>query len=216
MNREINEVTICEMMLDASSQLNPDDLAYLFATGKSELFLRDILAAYMNRTLDLDGHHEYIGREWRSHDLIVNDGLHIRAIIEGKSYIHKDAANIGRLLKGKKSILNDLKSDTSKSFDTLQKVLGDKTAASVIFTTVLFTVDLPENFDHSYGHITYSEDHLPYIKKYKGAENLISAGNAALRDLFQKFGKVHQVRLNSGHYQDLSVTVDFFAVLVKP
>jgi len=216
MNREINEVTICEMMLEASSQLNPDDLAYLFATGKSELFLRDILAAYMNRTLGLDGRHEYVGREWQSHDLIVNDGLHIRAIIEGKSYIHKDAANEARLSGGTKSILNDLKRDTEKSFETLQKYSGDKTGVPVIFTTILFTVDLPEDFDHSYGHITYSEYHLPYIKKYQGAENLISAGNLALHGLFQKFGKVHQVRLNSGTYQGMQVTVDFFAVQVKP
>ena len=216
MNREINEVTICEMMLEASSHLNPDDLAYLFATGKSELFLRDILAAYMNRTLGLDGRHEYVGREWQSHDLIVNNGLHIRAIIEGKSYIHKDAANEARLLDGKKSILNDLKRDTEKSFETLQKYLGDKTGVPVIFTTVLFTVELPEDFDHGYGHVTYSEYHLPYIKKFKGAENLINAGNRALLGLFQKFGKVHQVRLNSGSFQGMQVTVDFFAVQVQP
>jgi hypothetical protein len=216
MNREINEVTVCEMMLEASGQLNPDDLAYLFATGKSELFLRDILAANMNRTLGLDGRHQYVGREWKSHDLIVNDGLHIRAIIEGKSYIHKDAANTARLLTGEKSIKNDLKRDTEKSFETLQEYLGDKNGAPVIFTTVLFTVDLPEDFDHSYGHITYSKYHLAYIEKFKGANNLIIAGNLALKELFQKYGKVHQVRLNSGTYQGMQVTADFFAVQVHP
>ena len=71
MDREINEVTICEMMLEASSHLNPDDLAYLFATGKSELFLRDILAAYMNRTLGLDGRQVGNGRATISSSIMV-------------------------------------------------------------------------------------------------------------------------------------------------
>jgi len=215
MNREINEVTVCEMMLEAANQIHPDDIAYLFATGKSELFLRDILASYMSRTLGLDGRHQFIGREWKRHDLIINDGMHPRAIIEGKSYIHKDAANKGRLRKGKKSVLADLKRDSKKSFETLHKYLGHAEDVPVIFTTVLFTVDIPQDWENDYGQVTYSEYHQPYIKKFGSSENLISAGNKALLELFNENGKAHQVRLNSGKYQGMQVTVDFFALRVN-
>jgi hypothetical protein len=213
MNKEINEITLCEMMLEAGNQIHPDDIAYLFATGKSELFLRDILAAYMSRTLSLDGRNQYIGREWKRHDLIVNDRLHPLAIIEGKSYIHKDAANNVRLLKGEKSIAADLKRDSQKSRKTLRKYLGKaEREGIVIFTTVLFTVDIPEDWDSDYGQVTYSKYHQSYIKKFGGSKNLIEAGNSALGDLLSKYGQVHQVRLNSGLFQGMQVTVDFFAL----
>ena len=78
--------SICDMMAKAIFRFDPDDLAYLFATGKNELFLRDHLAAFMNKHLGLKGD-EFIGREWKKHDLTVNDGHGLHAIIEGKSYI---------------------------------------------------------------------------------------------------------------------------------
>ena len=92
MNREITAESVCDMMVEALAHVHRDDLAYLFATGKNELYLRDHLAAYMHRNLGLS-EEQFIGREWKKHDLTINNGSHPYAIIEGKSYIHYDAAN---------------------------------------------------------------------------------------------------------------------------
>ena len=50
MNRDITAESVCDMMVEALAHVHRDDLAYLFATGKNELYLRDHLAAHMHRT----------------------------------------------------------------------------------------------------------------------------------------------------------------------
>jgi hypothetical protein len=81
MNRDITAESVCDMMIEALAHVHRDDLAYLFATGKNELYLRDHLAAYMHRNLGLR-EEQFVGREWKKHDLTINNGAHPYAIIE--------------------------------------------------------------------------------------------------------------------------------------
>ena len=73
MKARIDGRRILEMMSSSLERLHPDDIAFLFATGKNELFLRDVFGAYMNRNLVLSDS-EFVAREWKKHDLAIIDG----------------------------------------------------------------------------------------------------------------------------------------------
>ena len=59
---------LIESIRISSKRISPDDLAYLFATGKSELEFRNLIALQMH---DSKKSSEVIAREWHRHDLTV-------------------------------------------------------------------------------------------------------------------------------------------------
>lgn len=211
MDFDLTAQSICNMMAKAIFHVDPDDLAYLFATGKNELFLRDHLATFMNRHMGLKGD-EFIGREWNKHDLTVNDGHGLHAIIEGKSYIHYDAANPTHLEKGKKSIKRDIEKDLGKSRDTLLRRLKRDSNCKRIFTAVMFTVEIDSTLDESFGEITYAKYHRQGGTRFNGYDKLVEAGRENLERLLREYGKVHSVFFPTGSYKGMKVHVDFFAV----
>jgi hypothetical protein len=211
MNREITADSVCVMMAVALAHVDADDLAYLFATGKNELYLRDHLAAYMHRNLGLS-EEQFIGREWKKHDLTINNGANPYAIIEGKSYIHYDAANPKHLEKGKNTIKHDLERDLAKTVKTFKRALGKKDDRKIIFTAIMFTVEVTKDHDESIGNITYAKYHRQGGNKFGSYPVLIQEGRKNLRELMSRYGKVSSVPLNTGKYKGMQVTADFFAV----
>ena len=211
MNREITADSVCVMMAVALAHVDPDDLAYLFATGKNELYLRDHLAAYMHRNLGLS-EGQFIGREWMKHDLTVNNGPNPYAIIEGKSYIHYDAANPKHLEKGKNTIKHDLERDLEKAVKTFKRTLGKRDDRKIIFTAIMFTVGVTKDHDESIGNITYAKYHRQGGNKFGSYPVLIEEGRKNLRELMSRYGSVSSVPLNTGKYKGMQVTADFFAV----
>jgi len=211
MNREITADSVCVMMAVALAHVDPDDLAYLFATGKNELYLRDHLAAYMHRNLGLS-EEQFIGREWKKHDLSINNGAHPYAIIEGKSYIHYDAANPKHLEKGKNTIKHDLERDLEKAVKTFKRALSKKDDRKIIFTAIMFTVEVTKDHDESIGNITYANYHRQGGNKFGSYPVLIEEGRKNLRNLMSRYGNVSSVQLNTGKYKGMQVTADFFAV----
>lgn len=210
MNFEITAQDICNMMAKAIFPIDSNDLAYLFATGKNELFLRDHLAVFMNRHLGLVGD-EFIGREWNKHDLTINNGHGLYAIIEGKSYIHYDAANPTHLEKGKKSIKRDIERDLEKSKKTLRKS-KQSSDCKKFFTAIMFTVEIDPTFDESFGNITYAKYHRQGGARFGGYDNLVEAGRKNLSRLLAEYGEVSSVHFPTGSYKGMKVHVDFFAV----
>ena len=211
MNREITAETVCDMMVEALAHVHRDDLAYLFATGKNELYLRDHLAAYMHRNLGLS-EEQFIGREWKKHDLTINNGSHPYAIIEGKSYIHYDAANPMHLEGGKKTIKVDIERDLGKTTSTLRRALTRGYDCKRIFTAVMFTVEIAKGHDEALGNITYAQYHRQGGNKFGSYPVLIQQGRTNLRELMSRYGTVSSVPLNTGKYKGMQVTADFFAV----
>ena len=212
--REISPFSIAEMMVEATASYHPDDLAYLFATGLSENVLRDALSAYMHRTLGLDNH-QFVGREWKKTDITIHDGAHPLAFIEGKAYLHKDAADPGRLKKNLKSIKRDLEKDIAKSRKALNEILGKDHGAKNFFTVALSTTHIPDDYHIGYGNITYAKYHREWFKKLGTPENVIIAGNKELINLLSAYGTVEHVRLKTGNYSGIPVTVDFFVLDVR-
>ena len=211
MNLEINANSICEMMKKALEHVDPSDLAFLFATGKNELYLRDHLAAYMYKNLGLTGN-QFIGREWKKHDLTINDGPNPYAIIEGKSYIHYDAANPTHLEKGKNSIKNDIERDLGKTTHTLRRKLKLGLDCKRIFTAAMFTVAIEPSHDESIGHVTYAKYHRQGGNRFQGYVNLIAEGRKNLQRLLSEYGEVSSTTLPCGSYRNMKVTVDFYVV----
>jgi len=214
MDFEITAQTFCNMMAKSIFPVDPDDLAYLFATGKNELFLRDHLAVFMNKHIGLEGD-EFIGREWKKHDLTINDGHRLQAIIEGKSYIHYDAANPTHLEKGKKSIKADIERDLGKSKETLLRRSKRSTDCKRIFTAIMFTVEIDPTFDESFGNVTYAKYHRQGGSRFGGYDNLVQAGRKNLSRLLGEYGEVSSVFFPVGTYKGMKVHVDFFAVESK-
>jgi hypothetical protein len=211
MNREITADSVCVMMAVALAHVDPDDLAYLFATGKNELYLRDHLAAYMHRNLELS-EEQFIGREWKKHDLTINNGPNPYVIIEGKSYIHYDAANPKHLEKGKNTIKHDLERDLEKAVKTFKRTLGKRDDRKIIFTAIMFTVEVTKDHDETIGNITYAKYHRQGGNKFGSYPVLIEEGRKNLRELMSRYGSVSSVVLNTGKYKGMQVNADFFAV----
>jgi len=180
----------------------------------NELFLRDHLAVFMNKHIGLEGD-EFIGREWKKHDLTINDGHRLQAIIEGKSYIHYDAANPTHLEKGKKSIKADIERDLGKSKETLLRRSKRSTDCKRIFTAIMFTVEIDPTFDESFGNVTYAKYHRQGGSRFGGYDNLVQAGRKNLSRLLGEYGEVSSVFFPVGTYKGMKVHVDFFAVESK-
>ena len=131
----IDHNQIASLMQQAFAQVDPKSLAYLYATGKSELYARDLLSSYVNNLPDLPNNY-FVGREWKRHDMTINNGELPMLFVEGKSNTHYDAANKGRLLKNDPNMRKSAHDDIRKSKDTLRKAYGNN--ASRHFKTKLY------------------------------------------------------------------------------
>jgi hypothetical protein len=202
---------IAESMNRALSGSSQDDLAYLFATGKNELYLRDLLASHLHNTLDLDDE-EFVGREWKKHDLSINNGNHPLVLIEGKSYIHYDAANDMHLEGGKNTIKHDLEKDLAKCELTRSKSKGD---AKIFFTAILFTVEVISPKSFRFKNLTYGQYHRQGIKKFGSLVALRDKGNSNLLNLLSRYGKTASIQLQVGQYRGHSVVADFHVLQIN-
>lgn len=205
---DFNPDELMQFCLGAIHEIKPADLAYLFATGKSELEIRNQIALAMHRNRS---ENQVIAREWKRHDLAVIENGIPRLIIEGKSWIHADAANPKKLNKGKSSIkasmLRDLKKlkNTAKSFGTFKGYL----------TITIFTVDVSGRLQSEIdaAHIKYAKSHKKALdSKSIGFDG--GGGRGALSEMLTKYGLVKREPLNVSHYLDFRVFADFF--LIKP
>jgi hypothetical protein len=211
MKEGVNGQSILEMMSSSLERLHPDDIAFLFATGKNELFLRDILGSYMNRNLGLSGN-EFVAREWKKHDLAIVDGHTPLILIEGKSWIHYDAASKGKLLKGKKSVREAMEIDIKK----MRKTLNQFPHARAFITNILFSVEVSEEFPLEFGHLTYGKYHEQGRRKNGTYEKLFSTGVCQLRDLMERYGNVSHSEMLAGIYAGLRVRFDFLVLELWP
>jgi hypothetical protein len=204
-----------EKALHRNSQGNhrnsQDNLAYLFATGKNELYLRDLLAIHLHNTLDLVDD-EFVGREWRKHDLSINNGNSPLALIEGKSYIHYDAANDMHLEAGKNTIKHDLEKDLAKCELTRSKLNSE---VKIFFTAILFTVDVRSQESFRFKNLTYGQYHRQGIKKFGSLFALRNKANSNLENLLSRYGKTARIELQVGQYRGLYVVADFHVLQIN-
>ena len=208
---DIDADDMMTLMVEAIEEIDPDDLAYLFATGKSELEIRNQIALHMHRNAQAN---QVVSREWNRHDLVVLENGRPRIVVEGKSWIHADAADPKKLLRGDKSVAQGLKGDLKKMANTSKLHRN----VSTFITMVLFTIDLQgcSKDQLKEAHIKYAASHLRGIKKHEDAEELAGGGRGALSQLLNEYGVVKRHPLNVGKYLRFQVEADFFLLQPTP
>jgi len=208
---DIDPDSLMDLMIQAIGEIHPDDLAFLFATGKSELEIRNAIALHMHKNAQ---NNQVVTREWMRHDLAVLEFGQPRLVIEGKSWIHADAADPKKLTQGENSIRHGLHNDLEKLAETQSKFPN----VSAYITMILFTVDLQKATSNQLNdsHIKYAGTHLRGIKNHADAEELAGRGRGDLSQFLRDYGVVKRRSLNVGRYLGLPVEADFFLLQPSP
>jgi len=206
---DINLDSMMDLMLAGISEINPDDLAFLFATGKSELEIRNQIALQLHRNSQGN---QIVSREWQRHDLAVLELGVPKILIEGKSWIHTDAVSPAKMYAGKNSILAGLESDIKKMIHTEENY----TSINKFITMILFTVDVQGSPVKRVedAAITYAASHRRGIDSHDNITELSTRGRRALTDLLSNYGLYKCASLNTGTFQEFKVVADFF--LLRP
>ena len=194
-------------LLSHSGELiEDDDMAYLFATGKSELEIRNALALYLHRNLDTTQHSL---REWKRHDIAIVDftGEPI-LIIEGKVWAHSDVVNVRKLGGNEKSIRSALKSDLKKLIKAKEKYPDVR----CYITIILFSIDVTSNSAllRAKDIVKYEPLHRQGITKFGSLDRLEEEGRLKLIDLLNLYGDSMFLPMWRGSYHGMEVRGSVF------
>lgn len=190
---------------DAFKAIYPTDLGFLFASGKSEGFLRDQFGLYMSRNLQLAGV-EHVTREWKKHDLAIMDGSYPMVVIEGKSWICHDSYRKSKLLMDKKSIFSGAINDVKKLLDTKEQY----PKVSIYISTIVYGVNTSMNRDFGRFSITYGDSHNTGIQSAGSFSNLVRISRIHTTTLHSAFGPTRRFPLKVGGFHGMDVEADFF------
>lgn len=182
--------------------INSDDMAYLFATGKSELEIRNALTLYLHRILEPSQH---ALREWKRHDLaIVDSSGQPLLIVEGKVWSHTDVLTPKKLLVGERSIKSALENDIQKLVVSRKKHPNVRS----FITIILFSIDVTSSTAAiKPGEIVkYEALHRRGITKYATIKKLEDHGRAKLRNLLDNYGKSMFLPMWNGSYHGMEVS----------
>jgi hypothetical protein len=202
---QLNLNSLTQIAESAFKEVSPSDLAFLFASGKSEGFLRDQLGTYSNRILETRSL-QHVTREWKKHDLAVMDASIPMVVIEGKSWICHDAFRKTKLLTDKKSIFQGTLKDVKKLVATRDRYPG----ASIYVTTVIYGVDTStvNNFENF--NITYGDSHHKGIRAAGSFSQLVEASRSHVTVLHTAFGPTKRFPLEVGSFKGMKIQADFF------
>jgi hypothetical protein len=201
---------LARMSEDALKIIHPDDLAFYFASGKSEGIIRDHVAIFMHKNLSFSGP-EYVTREWKRHDLAVIYEDQPLILIEGKSWIYHDAYRKGKLLTDKKSILNSALQDAKKLIEAKKRY--DLT--EIYISTILYGVDTSTYRERSKMGVTYHDSHNQGIKTAGNFNALNALGRSHLTQLHEAFGITKRFPLRIGTYHGMQVEADMFLTQIE-
>jgi len=205
----MNTKKLMDTMHMASMQMSSKDLAYLFATGKSELEFRNQIALHLHK---IKTPSQVIAREWKRHDLTILESGVPKVIVEGKSWIHFDATYDTKLRQGNRSILSGMLKDIQKMEDTKSKF----PEVDCFISVLLFTVDVSQ-VDKKALHnaqVTYADQHKRAIKKYGSAEGVVQFARSNLKQMLEEYGHVERKSIETDSYLGMPVFVDLF--LIQP
>jgi hypothetical protein len=196
---------LAENAHDALKKINPIDLAFYFASGKSEGLMRDFFSANLHKELSLVGS-EHVTREWRRHDLaILRDDQPI-ALIEGKSWIYHDAYRQKMLLGEKKSIFRGAFEDIKK----LAVARNSFNSPDIFVSTILYGVDVSTNAEDSKMSVTYFDSHEKGIASAGSFAELNAVARENMNKLHNALGATRHFSINAGKYHGMQVEADFW------
>jgi hypothetical protein len=197
--------TLSKMAEDSFKAIDPRDLAFLFASGKSEGFMRDQLGLFLSRNLSFSSD-EHVTREWKKHDLTVMNGNQPLILVEGKSWICHDAYRKSKLLTDKKSIFQGSIGDVKKLLNTHDQY----PKSSIFISTIIYGVDTSMNRDFARFNITYGDSHNKGIQSAGNFSNLVGISRSHASTLHGAFGPTRRFPLRAGSFHGMNVEADFF------
>jgi hypothetical protein len=181
--------------------IESDDMAYLFATGKSELEIRNALALYLHRNLEPAQHSL---REWKRHDLAVVDSAGKPVlIIEGKVWAHSDVINVRKRTGNRNSIRSELVKDIKKLIKAKEKYPDVR----CYITIILFSIDVM-NSTALLGTkeiVKYAPLHRQGLTKYEILGQLEDEGVTKLIDLLSQYGDFMFLPMWEGSYHGMEM-----------
>jgi hypothetical protein len=198
------------MAEDCFRSINPDDLAFLFASGKSEGFLRDQLGAYLSQKLETNNY-EHVTREWNKHDLAIMDGKVPIVLIEGKSWICHDAFRKSKLLRDKKSIYQGSLYDVQKLIDTRNRFSN----VSIFITSIIYGVDTSMEPNFTKFNVTYGYSHDKGVQGAGNFSTLVQVSRRHCLNVHKAFGSTKSFPLKTGTYNGMKVEADFFITEIR-
>lgn len=199
--KNINVGDIRALFAMTQHKFDPDDMAYLFATGKSELEIRNVLSLHVHNSLERS---QYALREWKRHDFaVIDDTGSPILIIEGKVWTHSDVVNPRKLKKGNKSIKAALEADLKKLIAAKDKYPD----VNCFITMIIFTVDVSSRTTTAKTGdlVKYESTHRSGIKKYGDLGGLTMEAGSKIRDLLNEYGEWLYIRMWTGSYHGMRV-----------
>lgn len=197
--------TLTSMARDAFKNVDPMSLAFLFASGKSEGYLRDQLGIFLSSKMPLVGE-EHVTREWKKHDLAIMDGNEPVALIEGKSWICHDAYRRSKLLTDKKSIFSGALNDVKKLLETKDKYPNVK----IFISTIIYGVNTGMQSNYERFNITYADSHNKGILSAGSFPKLVDVSRFNASTLHKAFGPTQEFPIQLGRYHGMDVHAIFF------
>lgn len=184
---------------------DPELLAFMFASGKSEGYLRDVFGAHLNRNL-LQSGFEHVTREWKKHDLAVMDGDSPKVLVEGKSWISHDAYRKSKLITDKKSIFAGALTDAKKLIQTKRKFPD----IEIYLSTVIYGVNTDAVIDYEMFNVTYGDSHHLGLKKAGSFHELVDVARSNASRLHELFGPTRRFPLEVGRFKGMQIEADFY------
>ncbi len=209
---ELSAERIMDETIKSIRYLDEKTMAFLFATGKVELIVRNLLAKSLTEKLDL-GRNQRIIPEWKRHDLAIVDLETPQLILEGKAWLHADAVHLSKLDKGQAEIKNAFEKDLEKIRNTRQDLQGVRGFISTIFSSIDVT-NCPTRVSDL---ISYPELHKAGIKSQGSFEELHGMGRSLFTEFLQNRPEVYDIKrgiLFVGNYEGMEIWVDIFVVEV--
>ncbi len=190
--------------------IDSEDMAYLFATGKSELEIRNALTLYLHRNLEPTQHSL---REWKRHDLAVVDSTGKPVlIIEGKVWAYSDVINVRKRTGNGNSIRAALENDLKKLIEARQKYPNVR----CYITIILFGIDSTSSMAllSPKDIVKYASLHQQGIAKYESLGQLEDEGRTKLIDLLNLYGDSMFLPMWRGSYHGMEMTS--LVVILEP
>ena len=208
--RDIGTDELIDFSQKSISKVNSDLVALLTATGKIELFFRNLLALELIDQLELPENQDVI-REWRRHDLVLLEDKKPLHMIEGKAWIHADAINPSKLSKEGAVIRQGLEDDIKKLRETNKEFPSAHKTVSI----VLSSVDVTDCDPRIMKMIGYSDAHDKAIKSSGSFEQLSDLGRTKLTEFLRDQPHLHSIKrapLFEGKFRGMDVYVEgYFA-----
>ena len=199
---------LMQSAIKAGHSLDESAMAFLYSTGKVELVLRNLLAAELVKSLNLDKD-DQIEREWKRHDLVLLKGKKATHIIEGKAWLHADVTHPTKLDRGGAEIKVAFEKDLRK----IRNTQLEHPEAIGYITIILSSIDVSNCGKQLAKLVSYPNLHKRGIKDAGDFENLHSTARSLLTNFLDNRQEVIGIKselLFTGKHSGMEVRVDFF------